>query len=345
VIEKIMDSGSRDKPKVELNGACDIAIDWLERALANRQCSATPEQLAPWSPESFGKQLADIYQDLLDLPVGPLASMDPSAILDPYLRPDGFHFLKSAPKPAVPPMAFRAVIFDIYGTLLVAPGGGVKVDLDADEMLRGVISDFGFTAPDSPSTAICEVVRKHHLAAMAEGNPYPEVDLRESWREALGLHEATPTHDLVVAIESIWHPAHLMPGAASAIQQLAAAGLGLGILSNAQCNTRHAFGDLWSLFAPGLIVLSYQHGIAKPSASLFERVAHNLARRGIQTSETLLIGNDPLHDVIPAAAHGFKTAWFVGHPDSFRPGDCSPDYTLRNWSEIAAIVFRPEPSC
>jgi FMN phosphatase YigB (HAD superfamily) len=337
-IERSMETGSRNMLKVEVNGVRQEMAEWLNHAIAHRQCTADPRQLTPWSPESVRIGLCAIYQQLMEMSTGPLSSIEPASVLEQYFGTDRFHFLKSAPKPATPPLAYRAVIFDIYGTLLIAPAGGVKVDLDADTRLRSVINEFGFHAPDSPSTAIHDVVRKHHIAANAAGNLYPEVDLRDSWREALGLDEGTPTHELVVAIEAVWHPAALMPGAMATIQSLAASGLSLGILSNAQCNTRDAFGDLWSLFAPALTVLSYQHGIAKPSDRLFQMIMERLARRGIHPSETLFIGNDPLHDVVPAANHGFRTALFAGHPDSYRPGACVPDHIIRNWSDIHAII-------
>jgi FMN phosphatase YigB (HAD superfamily) len=49
--------------------------------------------------------------------------------------------------------------------------------------------------------------------------------------------------------------------------------------------------------------------------------------------ETLFIGNDPLQDIAPAAARGLKTALFTRHPDSFRPGDCTPDFVIRKSSD------------
>jgi FMN phosphatase YigB (HAD superfamily) len=66
-------------------------------------------------------------------------------------------------------------------------------------------------------------------------------------------------------------------------------------------------------------------------------LADRLAGRGISPEETLFIGNDPLQDILPAAALGFKTALFTGHPDSFRPGDCTPDFVIRKWSDLANL--------
>jgi FMN phosphatase YigB (HAD superfamily) len=60
-------------------------------------------------------------------------------------------------------------------------------------------------------------------------------------------------------------------------------------------------------------------------------LSDRLAGRGISPAETLYIGNDPLQDIVTAAACGFKTALFTGHPDSIRPGECHPDHEFSHW--------------
>jgi putative hydrolase of the HAD superfamily len=125
-----------------------------------------------------------------------------------------------------------------------------------------------------------------------------------------------------------------MPGAEAFVQRMSRRGLSLGLLSNAQCNTLHSLGGIADLLAPELTILSYQQGIAKPSPALFEMLVDRLAGRGISPADTLFIGNDPLQDIIPAAACGFKTALFTGHPDSIRDGGCMPDFIIRDWSEF-----------
>jgi putative hydrolase of the HAD superfamily len=91
------------------------------------------------------------------------------------------------------------------------------------------------------------------------------------------------------------------------------------------------------LFAPELTILSYQHGLAKPSPELFQILSDRLAGRGITPAETLFIGNDPLQDIIPAAAAGFRTALFTGHSESLRPGECHPDHRFTSWSDLAGL--------
>ena len=272
-----------------------------------------------------------LYHDLAGQPAHVPSYLRADRILTAHLAPASFHFLLSAldPKPAA--RKFRAVIFDIYGTLLVAPPGGVKPDPLIDPVLRDIIRQAGYTPPASPSSDLHAAVLRHHAAA---GVPFPEIDLRILWREILNLAQDTDTTPLVQATEDAWHPATPMPGAEKFIYRLAAAGLSLGLLSNAQSNTLATLGPISDLFAPELTILSYQHGIAKPAPELFQILTDRLAGRGITPAETLFVGNDPMHDIVPAAAAGFLTALFTGHPDSLRSGGCDPDFTVEKWADF-----------
>ncbi len=336
VIERLPDKSSRSIPLVQINGETRPLIDWLAETIAVRTPSATPEQLAPWSITTYQEKLIAVYQETTAQPASTLRFVPPSAILDSHLAPASFHFLLSAPGPAPVKVKFRAVVFDIYGTLLIAPSGGVKPDLLADPVLRDILREAGHEPPASPSTGLHSAILRHHTTA---GVPYPEIDLRVLWREILSLAPDSEITPLVIELETAWHPARPMPGAAQIIQRLARSGISLGLLSNAQCDTLPSLGDISDLFAPELTLLSYQHAIAKPAPELFQLMADRLGGRGIFPEETLYIGNDPQHDIVPAAAAGFKTALFTGHPDSLRPGDCQPDHTFQRWSELSELFF------
>ncbi len=329
IIEKLAEAANRSVPRVEINGSTSPLEDWLAETLTHREPAATPDQLAPWSRENYQAALTALYQDVAARPSAPVRHLPAAEILTAHLAPESFHFLLSAlePKPATP--KFRAVVFDIYGTLLIAPPGGVKPDPLIDPVFREIIRQAGYAPPASPSTALHAAVLRHHAAA---GVPFPEIDLRILWREILNLPEDTDTTPLVQATEDAWHPATPMPGAEKFIYRLAASGISLGLLSNAQSNTLATLGPIADLFAPELTILSYQHGIAKPAPELFQILTDRLAGRGITPGETLFIGNDPSQDIVPAAAAGFLTALFTGHPDSRRPGSCAPDFTIDRWS-------------
>lgn len=335
IIERLADPGNRYVPLVEIDGKTQRAKDWLAAVVADRTPIATPDQLAPYSPAVYQKSLTSLYAQLATQPAAPVSHLPADEILTAHLGPGSFHFLLSSLKPAAtPPRSYRAVIFDIYGTLLVAAPGGVKPDPLIDPVLRDILRQFGHQPPLSPSSELHAAVLRHHDAAETT---YPEIDLRILWREILSLEPGTDTTPLVEAIEAAWHPATLMPGAESVIQRLSRSGISLGLLSNAQSNTLASLGGIADLFSPELTLLSYQHGIAKPAPELFKILADRLAGRGITPAETLYVGNDPLQDIIPAATAGFRTALFTGHPDSSRPGECFPDLTIQNWAELIAL--------
>lgn len=335
VIERLADTTTRRTPLVEIRGTRRPLLEWLEETLAVRTPAAGPDQLTPWSPETCQGKLRVIYQDLVGQPSEPVRHVPPGKVLSAHLAPASFHFLLSVPPPGPATIPFRAVAFDIYGTLLDAPAGGVKPDPFADPVLREVLRQHGHEPSASPSADLHAAVLRHHAASDL---PYPEIDLRVLWREVLSLPPEADTTALVLETEAAWHPATLIPGAAAAVQRLSRSGLTLGLLSNAQCNTLGSLGGLADLFSPEFILLSYQQGISKPAPELFEMLADRLAGRGITPAETLYIGNDPLQDIAPAAAAGFRTALFTGHPASHRPGECSPDFRLADWKALAALV-------
>lgn len=327
VIEKCLIAGHRELLRVQIGDDTQSAVSWLAEVIALRIPTAMPSQLPPYSPSEYQKNLLALYSRLADQAAGDNGHLSASRILTAYLSPESFHFLLADP----PVEKCRAVIFDIYGTLLLAAAGGVKSDPAADPLLREILLRFGHPAPASPSGELYAAVMRHHAAA---GVAFPEIDLRVLWREVLSLDAGVDLTALVEAIEREWHPAQLMPGAESMIRALADTGIAMGLLSNAQCNTLGSLGAVADLFDPELSILSYQHGMAKPAPALFQLLSDRLAARGISPAETLFIGNDPMQDIVPAAEAGFKTALFIGHPTSLRHGDCAPDQTIRHWADL-----------
>lgn len=294
---------------------------WMEKALEHTRAAAAFPPLPPHLT------LIPLYENLIGQPFAPAAYLPPDGVLRAYLTPENFHFLLTSPP------KIRAVIFDIYGTLLIAPPGTIRPDATFDPRLTSILESSGYPAIPSPTTVLHQTVLRHHAQSPHE---HPEIDLRAVWQEMLSTTDDLTS--LIGVVEDAWHPCQPMPGASETLHRLADDGILLGILSNAQANTLptlgKALGSASRRFDPDLTVLSYQHLIAKPSPALFQLLAGKLASRGIAPSETLFVGNDPRQDIIPATAAGFRTALFTGHPDSLRPGECTPDLTLRSLSEI-----------
>ncbi len=330
VILTAIEPGNRDALNVSTASGMQPLSEWLEHALTSN--ATTDISLAAWSPQAHRKHLESIYRQLSDATPNTPRALDPKHILDFCLTAENFHFLTSPlpTRPAPDFFKFRAVVFDVYGTLLEAPAGGVKPDPAADPMLREIITRFGHEPPVSPSSALHTAVRRAHEIS---DKAFPEIDLQAIWREVLELAPDHDAYELVLEIEAAWHPAQQFPGVTEILEKLSASGKPLGILSNAQCNTLPSLGCLAEHFSPDLTILSFQHGIAKPSPALFELLVARLTQRGIPPHETLYIGYDPLHDIEPAALCGFATALYTGHPQSWRAGACFPDYEIGGWAQ------------
>ena len=320
---------------IESQGIIRSGRYWFADALSQ---PAKSTDLSEYSIGPYGKKLTTLYAELMAQPRSPVEHLESRKILDSYLNAEQFRFLLTSPPASnsIHPSGsanIRAVIFDIYGTLLIAPPGGFKPDPLFDPTLTAIVKSFGHTAPAEPTLAIDHLIRHHHQTAP---HRHPEIDLRTILQELLGTDSDLTA--MVQAIEDARIHCEAMPAAMEILRSLATRDIRLGLLSNAQSNTLpmldRTLDGILPLFDSDLTVLSYQHGIAKPSPELFRLLAERLARIGITPGETLYVGNDPLQDIVPANAAGFRTALFQGHPDSFRKGDCHPDVLLQGLPEI-----------
>lgn len=217
----------------------------------------------------------------------------------------------------------KAVLFDIYGTLLISAAG----DTDADPALDAAIEAAHARSP----------------------HPHPEVDIREIHA---GLHPGLPGHEierLAIAHECQQNPVAPMPGAADTLRELSARGLALGLISNAQFYTMPVLDECLgggitdSLIDPELCCFSYRELRAKPDPFLFEQVRDALSGRGIHPREVLYVGNDVRNDIMPAAASGFRTALFAGDARSLRlrgfsPDSCGADLVVTELQQLAALL-------
>ncbi len=264
-----------------------------------------------------------------------------------------------------PVAGVRAVLFDIYGTLLVSGSGevGTAHETTWEDALRGALAAAGLPPPDRPlppSGGLLEqIIRDHHERARREGIEYPEVDIVEVWADALaalGLPPASPEalQRLAVEYECATNPVWPMPGMRQAVESIQAHGLHLGIVSNAQFYTPLTLQALtgrsleaWG-FDPQLCAWSWRLREAKPSPRLFQWVLRRLARRhGIESHEVLYVGNDVLNDITPAHALGVKTVLFAGDRRSLRlrEGDprvagVAPDRCIEALAQLRALLAR-----
>lgn len=244
-----------------------------------------------------------------------------------------------APRPAgetpiLPVIAgVEAVVFDIYGTLIISGAGDISLadGTSSEQAMAEALAVAGLSAErasrsaESAAEDYQRLVAGQQAALSASGVEFPEVEIREVWRELLaqhGLADPSPARveEVAVAYECAANPVWPMPGLAETFAGLKARGLRLGIVSNAQFYTPHLFPaflgkSLEELgFDPELMVFSYQLGEGKPSRRLYAE----LKERGLDPRRTLYVGNDRLKDIWPAGEEGFRTVLFAGDQRSLR---------------------------
>ena len=226
--------------------------------------------------------------------------------------------------------AVRAVICDVYGTLLrVGPppeNGPALWESGSGELKIPAIS-----LPDFNAACDAQIASQNALSR-AEGEPYPDQD----WMETV-LQEWPKLHSLSVKAMVELCRLHArccrscvaLPGAIQTLKVLRKAGLMLGIAANAQTYTiseLHAAGFPFADFDDKLIFLSGAHGFAKPSPRVFAILTGRLTSLGITPRETLMIGDSIENDIAPAIAAGWQT-WLI---DSGNPE--------HSWGQIAELI-------
>jgi len=252
-----------------------------------------------------------------------------------------------------PLQGIKAVLFDIYGTLLISAsgdiglGGGASQPLD----LRSLLSTVGISwagedrGPPSKNQAPCALrerlsaaIQGDHRLKRARGTQHPEVEIRRIWATVLAEVGLQPTpsqlEQIALEYECLVNPVWPMPGLVELLSALRERGLVLGIVSNAQFYTPlilEAFlgrspDDLG--LEPRCSAWSYQLGKAKPSLALYQLALDGLAQvHGIRPEQVLYIGNDRRNDIWPAQQLGLKTALFAGDARSLRLRESNPALT------------------
>ena len=264
---------------------------------------------------------------------------------DPSLRPVPTDLAPRLDRPG----RIRAVLLDIYGTLVISQSGdvGTAESSGEAEAFRRTLEAFELY-PSSLAEQTRELyfrcIRESHEASRRVGIDYPEVDIISIWHRI--LLELAPALNrplepdislaagMALFYENLQNATAPMPGLKESLGRLKNAGLALGIISNAQFYTPPLLascldtGSLEDFFHPELLLWSYREGRAKPSQELFRRAA-GLCRDllDIPPEEILYAGNDMRNDIFPAAREGFRTALFAGDRRSLRLREKDPLYS------------------
>ena len=266
----------------------------------------------------------------------------------------------------------RAVLFDLYGTLFVSTIGEVGTARQSarEDAFAAALAAIGLAPTASVEPALqfsFDLIDERHAAGRNRGIEYPEIDILEVWGSVLqrlrrdgtipqNSYDREDLKRLAVEYEARTNPVWPMPGLADCLAGVAAAGLPMGIVSNAQFYTRELFPALLGRstddcgFAPDLQIYSYEQGHSKPGEGIYRLAAERLAARQIEISQALYVGNDMLNDIAPAHRVGFRTALFAGdsrslrlRADDGRVGGIRPDLVVTRLLDLNDCILDSDP--
>jgi FMN phosphatase YigB (HAD superfamily) len=221
-------------------------------------------------------------------------------------------------------MNLRAIILDVYGTLLEIRPAPRDASQSWDKLCARALPGIGYPALGEFVAACERETAKDHARARALGIPYPEVnwlDVAVRAFPALGRLRGGALDRFLFEQNQLIRGVRAARGAMDILRRLHERGVLLGIASNAQAYTLRelkrefrphglAFGKL---FRRDLVFWSFENGFSKPDPHVFRILTARLAARGLCPDETLMVGDRTDKDILPAAVQGWHT-WRIGDP-------------------------------
>ncbi len=234
-------------------------------------------------------------------------------------------------------MNIRAVIFDIYGTLLEVGPPPPDADVRWHRLCREILHIEPPLSRLDFSIATSKVIARRHAAARAHGITWPEVHWPSVVAEVIpALAQLPPqTRDefLFRQIQT-GHVTSMTAETVSALHQFKEHSCLLGIASNAQAYTLRELQAAFSVYGLGLDLFerdlcfwSFNYGFSKPDPHVFQIFTSRLASRGIPPQETLMVGDRLDNDIEPAKVHGWRTWHLTASPSA-------PGLTSGTWSQL-----------
>lgn len=220
-------------------------------------------------------------------------------------------------------MSIRAVIFDVYNTLLAVGPPPPDAALLWERLWRERLG-IGPRLSLGEFAVGCErAVAREHARANAAGIPHPEVVwpdiVGEVVPETVALPEVARA-EFVFRQMGMTRTVRMEPHVALALRGMRRAGRLFGIASNAQAYTLREFDEALhaaeiapGLFVPELCFWSFAHGFSKPDPHVFRILGARLRALGVSPEETLMVGDRLDNDIEPARAQGWET-WQIVAP-------------------------------
>jgi putative hydrolase of the HAD superfamily len=280
-------------------------------------------------------------------------------------------------KPVLGKIDVQAVVFDIYGTLLISDSGDVMEAQFLNENLQRALDRSGIRVRPVDGMHRAEILgaildefrasisRQHKKYKESGETPFPEVDIIETWEAVIQYFHAKGWVEegkycnckvLSYTFELLSNKIWPMPGMKKLVKDLEAKEIPLGIVSNAQAYTpvfmnyflNGVMDNTLEIepFDPRLTVYSFKEKRAKPDHFLFDLLADALRKHyNITPKNAVYIGNDMLNDIYAAKEVGFQTVLFAGDKRSLRlrkdnsmVKGVSPDFTITELQQLSTMI-------
>ena len=247
----------------------------------------------------------------------------------------------------------RAVLWNVYGTLLATPQGEFLFEHPTPFVMSSALDktlhEFRMWASMSrkPGQPADDLLRQYRQVLSEQslggnGERHPEVQAEQVWavilkrlmqkdyRFDLGFFGAMNEYSRKVAyfFHASLQGTACYEGAAAALRHVSASGLRQGLLADGQCFTtlqlqrglsaQDGSARLDDLLSPSLVVLSCDLRGKKPSERLFRKALDDLQSEGVSPEEILHVGSRMHQDIIPARRLGMRTALFAGDKASLQ---------------------------
>ncbi|MDE7213365.1 MAG: HAD family hydrolase [Anaeroplasmataceae bacterium] len=206
----------------------------------------------------------------------------------------------------------RAVLFDLYGTLI-----DIHTDEDSVNFWKRIskkVNKYHSYTPD-------ELKSKYKQICKEKEKQREEIDILEVFEELLSISNEEATKVAWQFRKASTKYVHLYRGVKKLLKRLKNEGVPLYVLSNAQ--EAFTLPELKKFkidkYFDG-IAISSAYGVKKPNIEFFQR-----AMKDFQLQDATMIGNDLECDILPAKELGLKTIFIESnltfkksvHPDLF----------------------------
>jgi putative hydrolase of the HAD superfamily len=218
----------------------------------------------------------------------------------------------------------RAILFDLDETLLDRTNSVAAFVSDQHTRFAEWLGEIDalqwcarFLVLDARGSVAKSVVYARLLEEFG-GAPGLDEDLLQDYRAHCALH------------------ARSFSGMADTQDSLRSSGLRLGIITNGETQFQSRHIEAVGLAAwIDAVLISEQEGLRKPDRTLFERAAERL---GVVPADCLFVGDNPVADVLGAAAAGMRTAWFSPHETWPLHLPAMPGVVIKTLPEMGKIV-------